>query len=332
MPETPVSSDAAPLAAPPPNATTATAEVSGGAQQLPPSQPEPTLAEKKNGDPPKIWFTTPITIGTSSTGNLILNFSGGQTPADGVIVDLKSSDTSLATVPATAKFEPRKTTVNVPATGVGPGSAVITASAPNLASADIKVTITPSTPFYRLNLNQYGQDVEKVALAMWWSLFIGLILAGLGAWHNWVFALLWGGACSAVGWILGFLFGIPRTLSGQPEQQGNQAIAAVQESSADSGAPAKASVTIAPRTNSVNTNLEQVSDWLTKILVGVGLVEWANVKPALVSSAATIAESLGGPYWNSFALALMIYFVVTGFLGSYLLTRLFLQKLLTTQE
>ena len=57
-------------------------------------------------------------------------------------------------------------------------------------------------------------------------------------------------AATAVGAFLGFLFGIPRTLQGNTTP-GPDEIADYRP----------------------NTNLEQISDWLTKILVGVGLVK-----------------------------------------------------------
>ncbi len=120
----------------------------------------------------------------------------------------------------------------------------------------------------------------------------------------------------------------------------------------------------------VNTNLEQISDWLTKIIVGVSLVEsqtllnkmqWAaaymaksmvkandaavravatldltsassvaSAPASAASSATAIAanslDSVGST--DSFAYALMLYFLATGLLGSYLLTRLFLQRAL----
>lgn len=75
----------------------------------------------------------------------------------------------------------------------------------------------------------------------------------------------------------------------------------------------------------VNTNLEQISDWLTKIIVGVTLVELKTVVQQLEETAKLIAASLGGPVRLSFAYSLMVYFFVAGFLGSYLLTRLYLQ-------
>src|SRR6185503_13654313 len=55
-------------------------------------------------------------------------------------------------------------------------------------------------------------------------------------------------APAAVGALLGFVFGIPKTL----------------QSNAPPAADGKAAY-------QVNTNLEQISDWLTKMLVGVGL-------------------------------------------------------------
>ena len=76
---------------------------------------------------------------------------------------------------------------------------------------------------------------------------------------------------------------------------------------------------------SVNTNLEQISDWLTKIIVGVALVEFKPLTEEMGKAAAFMAKSLGGEEATSFSLAIILYFLVSGLLGSYLLTRLFLQ-------
>lgn len=75
----------------------------------------------------------------------------------------------------------------------------------------------------------------------------------------------------------------------------------------------------------VNTNLEQISDWLTKIIVGVALVEIKTLIEQMEKAAAFMANSLGGATATSFCFAIMLYFLVSGLLGSYLLTRLFLQ-------
>lgn len=77
----------------------------------------------------------------------------------------------------------------------------------------------------------------------------------------------------------------------------------------------------------VNTNLEQISDWLTKIIVGVSLVNSEKVGDAMWASAQRMALSIGdGPRHESLALAILVYFGVVGILGGYLLTRLFLQR------
>ena len=150
----------------------------------------------------------------------------------------------------------------------------------------------------------HEQAARRVANAMATTLIAGLIFVAIGGWPHWIPALLWAGACSAVGWVVGFLFGIPRTLS-----------ANTTANSPDSAAPR----------SGTNTNLEQISDWLTKIIVGVTLVQIGPALANLDLAAKLIAESLGGPALKSFAYALMMYFAITGFLGSYLLTRLFLQ-------
>jgi hypothetical protein len=72
----------------------------------------------------------------------------------------------------------------------------------------------------------------------------------------------------------------------------------------------------------VNTNLEQISDWLTKILVGVGLTNLESFGPKLWNIAGVAAPALGGS--QTIALLGMISFSVWGFFAAYLLTRLFL--------
>jgi hypothetical protein len=90
-------------------------------------------------------------------------------------------------------------------------------------------------------------------------------------------------------------------------------------------APAEPLQTRAPST-AVNTNLEQISDWLTKIIVGVSLVNSDRVGHVMFGIADEMANSFGGPGSRSLALATLTYFSVVGLLGGYLLTRLFLQR------
>jgi hypothetical protein len=112
------------------------------------------------------------------------------------------------------------------------------------------------------------------------------------------------GASVCVGGIFGFLFGIPRTL----QQDG------------------AASNPAAPRTGyQANTNLEQISDWLTKILVGIGLTQIPEIRKALSSLIKFSAKGLGSrPSSELFALALISYCALLGFLFGYLWARLFM--------
>lgn len=83
----------------------------------------------------------------------------------------------------------------------------------------------------------------------------------------------------------------------------------------------------------VNTNLEQISDWLTKIIVGVSLVNSEKIGTAMLKAAGKMSESLGTGTGNtSLSLAIMIYFSLVGLLGGYLLTRLFLQRAFNAVE
>jgi len=122
-------------------------------------------------------------------------------------------------------------------------------------------------------------------------------------------ALLFAGAAVLTGALLGFLFGIPRTLQ-LPE----------------AAAPTEPGMGVRPEPSyRVNTNLEQISDWLTKILVGVGLTQIQGIEATGARIAGVVASGLGGgPAAAVLASAIMVYFVIFGFLTGYLWTRLYL--------
>lgn len=123
---------------------------------------------------------------------------------------------------------------------------------------------------------------------------------GQARWTAFGTAVAVAGAAALVGGIIGFLFGIP--LTSQTGAQGD----------AGSG-----SGTFKP-----NTNLEQVSDWLTKIIIGVGLVQIGHALPALSKLAKSLKSPLGDlPSSSAFGLGLTIYFALLGFLFLYLWSR-----------
>lgn len=122
-------------------------------------------------------------------------------------------------------------------------------------------------------------------------------------------SLLIAGAATVSGGMIGFLFGIPKTL--QQENPDNP--------------PATDQARAQAARYGVNTNLEQISDWLTKILVGVGLTQLSSVPEALQKYADFVTPGLGEfgggePY----AVAVLIFYLVCGFLISYLWTRIYL--------
>ncbi len=122
------------------------------------------------------------------------------------------------------------------------------------------------------------------------------------------------GASLLIGGLLGFLFGIPRSQEVQEPGSGN-------DPSADASASKNARVfAVSP-----NTNLEQISDWLTKILVGVGLVQATAIADALEELGKRVAIGYGNSEGAlAFAISIILFFLISGFLFSYLWTRLYL--------
>jgi hypothetical protein len=116
------------------------------------------------------------------------------------------------------------------------------------------------------------------------------------------------GSALAIGAVVGFLFGIPRTLQDEGGSQGATVYRA-------------------------NTNLEQISDWLSKILVGVGLTQIGRVPSELRSLTEFLSPALGDVSSSqAFALAVVIYYLITGFLLGYLWTRLYLAGFLYSAD
>jgi hypothetical protein len=79
----------------------------------------------------------------------------------------------------------------------------------------------------------------------------------------------------------------------------------------------------------VNTNLTDISDWLTKIIVGLGLVKLAELPPQITAIASALAGGLGMQDRQAamaFAYGLISCYALAGFLFGYLITRLSLSK------
>jgi len=130
-------------------------------------------------------------------------------------------------------------------------------------------------------------------------------------------ALLWSLACLVSGAGMGFLFGVPKVV--QEEVAGRKK----DEGTSDAKSGQSSNFGYKQR---VNSNLEEISDWLTKIIVGLGLVELGKLFKYFKKAADCIGAGVGqGDFaGRSFGAAVIIFFGGIGFLSSYLLTRLFL--------
>lgn len=150
------------------------------------------------------------------------------------------------------------------------------------------------------------------------------------------------GASLLTGFLLGFVFCIPRT---PIRHDATTATAAAGGAGASATSPAIASASSSVETNS---NLVEISDWLTKIIVGVGLVELSKIPgklnllaayfaaglrtcPAGTATTDTTVASAATSCVDStkaFALGIIILFSTCGFLFGYLWTRLYRQRAL----
>ena len=171
------------------------------------------------------------------------------------------------------------------------------------------------------------------------------ILAAIGALLILLYSLCFGGALEVLrivgvgmlvagaaltsGFLSGFIFGIPRV--------GSERASAKAEAEPGGGR----AVTSEAQANAVtpNSNLVEISDWLTKIMVGVGLVELNSIpgklwklsnylgpglRPAHCDTSGSCAD-----YVNSgqvAGLAIIIFYFTLGFLLGYVWTRLYFQR------
>ena len=120
------------------------------------------------------------------------------------------------------------------------------------------------------------------------------------------FCILWFASAAAffAGTSGGFLFGVPKAISN----------------------PAN---TPTPPTGlyKINTNLEEISDWLTKIILGLGLVHIENVIRFVDSLGNEAAKAIGQAQGAKLiAISAMAYGFVCGFIVIYIWTRTALRE------
>jgi hypothetical protein len=169
------------------------------------------------------------------------------------------------------------------------------------------------------------------------ELLYGLTLRGFVGGLR-VFCILWfaSGAAFFVGTIGGFLFGVPkaRTEPGGAERsaskRGTYTEPSVAENSSNAPTPSEALIQDLYRDN---TNLEEVSDWLTKIIIGIGLVEFNQITTLLgqIGDRVGTAVDPTGYYGGKvIAVGSIVIGFATGFLYYYVWARLILRRSLIT--
>jgi uncharacterized membrane protein len=156
------------------------------------------------------------------------------------------------------------------------------------------------------NFDSSGLAVLLVAALLLLANSAGFLAILVGVPGSTATASMWAMMCIATGALIGFLFAVPRV---NPAAKSQSHLL-------------------------TNTNIEQVSDWLTKILVGVGLINFKEISGFIDRRADLLAASLAqtAPAGKAMALSLIVYFFVVGLIQGYLLTRLFLSRQFLSED
>jgi hypothetical protein len=131
---------------------------------------------------------------------------------------------------------------------------------------------------------------------------------------------LFGAAACVVGAFFGFLFGVPRSSvavvpTDKPDARGE-----------DSPSQAAMTTQVSSVTGAgTNTPIEQIADWVTKLLVGATLTQLGKIPAAATALFTAMAVAVGdrasGP---AFVGGLTIFSAVMGFVFGWLVTRAYL--------
>jgi len=128
-------------------------------------------------------------------------------------------------------------------------------------------------------------------------------------------------AAAAIGAALGFLFGLPRARVADLAGDGTGT------------APSPEPVTKASTYYLTNSNLIKVSDWLTTIVIGLGLVNLGKVVPAVRAMGHSLEAPLGSaPYSGAVGVGVLIVGLLAGFILDYLWTSIRVRELLEEAE
>ena len=156
-----------------------------------------------------------------------------------------------------------------------------------------------------------GRDLARwclagVGLGVGASLLVALTAEGGPFWSDGFALTLYLIATASITGVLGFIFAVPRA---RTENGGGDSVRFLS-----------------------NSNLEQISDWLTKILVGAGLVQLATLPDRLGDLGDYLGGDLQLPNGETASVAVTVYGAGVGFVFVYLWTRLRFRVMLETSE
>jgi hypothetical protein len=148
---------------------------------------------------------------------------------------------------------------------------------------------------------------------------LAIILYAIGHNNPWqviALAAMFAGGAQVAGGVLGFLFALPRSITvGIPTGKDGQS-------------RELRGITVRP-----NTNLEEVSDWITKIIIALTLTQLGKIPNAAGRLFVILGRSLGGsPQDVVFTGSLVVYNFLVGFLMGWLITRMFMGRWMAASD
>ena len=170
------------------------------------------------------------------------------------------------------------------------------------ASSNFVILVTVMTTLYLCGFLVLGLFAVTTSGGAHWGEVLAILL---------ILAI----AAIVIGFSTGFLFGIPRM-----SEETSELLKDMTERARSGKTPLPPSLKYR-----VNTNLEQVSDWLTKILVGIGLTQFNTFKDSLVTLSSTLTTTIPGlQHAQPIIIGSIVCYSLMGFLEGYLLARLIL--------
>ena len=165
----------------------------------------------------------------------------------------------------------------------------------------------------------------------------GLLVFALSKGEKWgaVFGLgiLAAGAAALVGAMLGFLFGLPRVSGSSSGFRSEGASPPGENGGQANGGAAVTALVRSPAY--VNNNLLEISDWLTKIIVGAGLVDLHGLTAWIARAGGQVGAGVGlapGSVRTTFGTSLLTFFFAWGFLFVYIHTRTIISFIFATTD